>query len=455
MTDTPADNTEIEVLDGAMALTAVDRASIDMQIATAKQYPRSVTKSLEEARTLATLDEETAGSMFYSIPRGGKTIEGPSARLAEIMIYSWGNLRVDADIVAEDATHITAMGTCMDLERNIAVRVRVKRRITNRAGKKFDADMIGVTGNAAISIALRNCVFKTIPASLTNGVYRAARRASLGEGGTITQKRQKALDWFGKLGVKPPQVFKVLGVGGLDDIGEEELITLRGLVTAIQDGDTTVEQTFHKSVEQPSQGAKDLNDVIGKGEDEPPADASEDKVEADRENGGESSSEGAEGNDGDHQPGQPTSYQVWLTMAAQYKDALKKALGEEPGDVAYREVLALYNAKKANNVSHDKIVDALASLQKVVEAVADDSAPAPSAAALSELQGMRKGDLVQAVHQYEQKVGTEHREAYGVDVDDHSKSTANVLRTYAARLADLVAGADTSQKDPDQQGGLF
>lgn len=246
----PDDNEDVEVLtllDGAGALSTVDRASIDMQIATAKQYPRSVDKALKEALTLATLDEETAGSMFYALPRSGKTIEGPSARLAEVMAYSWGNLRVDADIVAEDKTTVTAMGTCFDLEKNVAVRVRVKRRITDKHGKRYNEDMIGVTSNAAISIALRNSVFKVVPRAFVDRIYAAARKASIGQGGTMAQKRQKALDLFAKMGVKPEELFKVLSIRGLDDIGEDELVTLRGLLNAIKEGDTTVEMTFRPS----------------------------------------------------------------------------------------------------------------------------------------------------------------------------------------------------------------
>jgi hypothetical protein len=244
----------------------VDRASIDVQIATAKRYPRSVDKALKEALTLATLDEETAASMFYALPRSGKTIEGPSARLAEIMAYSWGNLRVDADIVAEDRTHITAMGTCFDLEKNVAIRVRVKRRITDKIGKRYNEDMIGVTSNAAISIALRNAVFKVVPQAFVRRIYGEARRASLGKGGTITQKRQKALEWFAKLGIQETQVLEVLGVRGIDDIGEDQLITLRGMVTAIQDGEATVEQMFSRgSDSEKTQGLDEALAGKGKG----------------------------------------------------------------------------------------------------------------------------------------------------------------------------------------------
>ena len=248
---------EIEIETGmAIAVSGGDGEAIDRQIATAKRYPRTVSKSLREAVELATMDEDTAAGCFYSLPRKEKHIEGPSARLAEIMAYSWGNLRVEADVTGEDATHITATGTCFDLERNVAVRVRVKRRITNKYGKRYDTDMIGVTGNAAIAIALRNAVFKVIPRSYIDRVYQAARKASIGEGGTMQQKRQKAMSWFQKTGVQQDQVLALLGVAGLDDVTEDHLITLRGLSTAIRDGDTTVEQAFGRPDPAPTMADK-------------------------------------------------------------------------------------------------------------------------------------------------------------------------------------------------------
>lgn len=250
----------VELLTGSEALAAVDRAGVDAQVATAKRYPRSIDRALKEALTLATLDEDTAGSMFYSLPRDGKHIEGPSARLAEVMAYSWGNLRADADIVAEDRQYVTAMGTCFDCEKNVAVRVRVKRRITDKRGRRYSDDMVVVTSNAAISIALRNAVFKVIPQAFVRRIYQEARRASLGKGGTIAQKRQNAMGWFAKVGLDEPTVCGLLNVRGLDDIGEDELITLRGLRTALQEGDTTVEELLAPKVD--AEATNELNEAI-------------------------------------------------------------------------------------------------------------------------------------------------------------------------------------------------
>ena len=261
----PVSGALVPVVQSGGALSATERAQIDMQVTTAKQYPRSITKALQDAESLACLDEETADSMLYAVTRGNKVIEGPSVRLAEIMAYSWSNLRVDADIVGEDRAFVTAMALCWDLEKNVGIRIRVRRRITNKNGGRYNDDMIGVASNAALSIAVRNGIFKVIPHTLTNSIYRKARVAALGKGGTLTQKRQALVAYFGKLGVKPEEIFTLLDVKGLDDIMEDQLVTLRGLANAIKEGEQTVETTFRSSAER-SGRAQALNDALEKKE---------------------------------------------------------------------------------------------------------------------------------------------------------------------------------------------
>lgn len=255
----------LQLLDSGSALSAVERANIDVQITTAKRYPRQITTAIREAQSMACVDAKTAETMTYALKRGkgrdAKIIEGPSVRLAEIMAYAWGNMRIDSQIVAEDKTHITAQGTCFDLQKNIATRVQVKRRITDKNGKRYNDDMIGVTGNAAISIALRNAVFKVIPFSLTSRVYLAARAAMLGQG-TLKEKRANAMEHFAKLGVKPDEIYALLDVKGEDDVLEDQLVTLRGFANAIKEGEMTVESVFRSDVEQTSSGTDEINAAL-------------------------------------------------------------------------------------------------------------------------------------------------------------------------------------------------
>lgn len=52
----------------------VERANVDSQVATAKQYPRSIKRSIDNSIVMATMDYETAQSCGYALPRGGKPI---------------------------------------------------------------------------------------------------------------------------------------------------------------------------------------------------------------------------------------------------------------------------------------------------------------------------------------------------------------------------------------------
>ena len=65
----PPAGTDI-ALESGVAVALV-RAEIDMQVATARQYPRSINAAINNILTLATLDEETATECIYALKRGG------------------------------------------------------------------------------------------------------------------------------------------------------------------------------------------------------------------------------------------------------------------------------------------------------------------------------------------------------------------------------------------------
>lgn len=236
-----------DVIDAPTELTVVEamnRAEIDMQISTAKRYPRSIKKFRLEAKDMACLDEEIASSCMYALPRGGKSIEGPSARLAEICLSAWGNCAGAARIIEEGDRFVTAQGVFKDYERNTTVTFEVRRRITNRNGQRFNDDMIGVTSNAACSIAFRNAVFKGIPKAFWQSIYDEARKTAIGDASTIVNRRAQMFEYFQKMGVQTEQILALLEKHGIEDIGGEDLLKLKGLATAIKEGDISVDNAF-------------------------------------------------------------------------------------------------------------------------------------------------------------------------------------------------------------------
>lgn len=225
-------------------LAVLSRAEIDMQVATAHRFPRSITSFLGEAISMVSMDAEIAEECIYALPRDGKTIEGPSARFAEIIVSAWGNSRAGARVVDDQGEFVTAQGVFHDLQKNVAVTYEVKRRIVNREGRRFSADMIGVTANAACSIALRNAVLKGVPKAFWKQVYDKARATIMGDFETLPNRRAAAIKEFSKFGVTPEKIFAKLEVKGEDDITLEHIVVLRGMVTALRDGDSTPEEMF-------------------------------------------------------------------------------------------------------------------------------------------------------------------------------------------------------------------
>jgi hypothetical protein len=252
-----------EILEGEECSSVAPLAQsseIDTQVSTAKRYPRSIKVFRSECLDLVTLTEEVAQDCIYALPRAGKTIEGPSARFAEIIATSWGNCRSGSKVLGEDGDFIVAQGMFYDLEKNTAIQYEVKRRIVDKNGKKFKPDMIGVTANAACSIAHRNAVLKGIPKALWNDMYKAARQTVMGDAKTLSNRRSDAIVYLQKFGATPEMICKKLEVSGVEDIGLEELLILKGLATAIKDGETTVEMAFSSGVEDKKGGAKDLEE---------------------------------------------------------------------------------------------------------------------------------------------------------------------------------------------------
>jgi hypothetical protein len=246
------DLAQVEVLEPTV-IEQLTRSEIDIQIATAKRYPRSLQRFQKNAETLATADVEVAMSCNYRLPRGGKQIEGGSVRLAEIVANTYGNLRCSSRVVAVEDRSIVCEGVCIDLETNNAVRVEVRRRIVDKNGKRFNDDMVNMTANAACSIAFRNAVFKVVPLAMCNKIGKAAKRVAIGNSKTLEDRKALMISKFDELGVSVEDLLEKLGKEGEADITLSDIEAMIGIYGAISGGDTSVEEQFRYN---PAQGGK-------------------------------------------------------------------------------------------------------------------------------------------------------------------------------------------------------
>lgn len=256
------------------ALEAISRAEIDGSIATARKYPQHQPGQLSTVKqsmmTFATLDEETAASCFYTLPRGGKNIQGPSVRLAEIALACYGNTRAATRIIQSvtngDTPHVVVQAVVVDLEKNIAVSIEKRRRIVSKkdfktGGRKpIDEDDINLATNACSAIAFRDAVFKVVPLALVKPVFDAARKVAIGDAKTLVTRRADCVQKFAKMGVPQEKIFAKLEIKSIEDITLEHLETLIGMFNAIKEGEL-IEEVF--AVEKPTAKEADMSDMDG------------------------------------------------------------------------------------------------------------------------------------------------------------------------------------------------
>lgn len=236
---------QVENDQGIIQIDAVERANVDSQVATAKQYPRDLKRSINNSIAMATMDYNTAQSCGYALPRGGKPITGPSVHLAKLIVSNWGNVRAEAKVVKITDKQVISRGTCWDLENNVATAFEVRRSIVGKSGKRFTDDMITVTGNAANAIAYRNAVFSVIPKAITDKVYQAAQHfitGDLSDEEKIVARRKKCIDFFkDEYGISEEEVVMLCGKQTVNQIQAEQIALLLGITQSLKDGDTTVE----------------------------------------------------------------------------------------------------------------------------------------------------------------------------------------------------------------------
>jgi hypothetical protein len=224
-------------------LAILSRSEIDAQMASAGTRPRDLRLFRDNVQMIALMNEEAAADCHYALPArkdDGEPIEGPSIRFAEILAYAWGNCRVGARVIEEAMDHVTAQGIFSDVQTNGVSTFEVRRRITDRRGRRYSLDMVNVTANAACSIARRNAILQAIPKPLWWDLYQDARRMAAGSEAELGPRRDKAIGAFRDLGVDEKRIFAMLGVDRADQIGLDKLARLRGIYTAVKDGAVSI-----------------------------------------------------------------------------------------------------------------------------------------------------------------------------------------------------------------------
>lgn len=220
-------------------------AEIDVQVRTAKRYPRDMATFIKSATSMATSSVEVAEQCIYALTRGDKTIEGGSIRLAEILLVTYPNIQAGARIISEGARDITAQGVAIDFQMNIRVSYEVTLSIMTKSGHRYGDDMVTMTKRRGCAVAMREAIFKIVPRVIWKGIEDAARKHA---GGKVSHRQADLARLLARLekglGIDEARALAAVGVTDKTKITTEQLVELKGRGTALADGETSAEHAF-------------------------------------------------------------------------------------------------------------------------------------------------------------------------------------------------------------------
>ena len=255
---------ELTTENSARSIEAIERAEIDIQIATARRFPRPInTKVITEQITLhATVSEETAKECYYAIPRASIVIQGPSVRLSEIVAACYRNLHIAGRIIDHDMVHrsITAQAVAWDLESNVRRSAEWSEPITQKS-----SDAAKMTKLAAISKAERNAIFKVVPRTVWLPAMERCINMAVGDSASLATRISNAIKAFSAYGIVPQQVLATFQVESIDKLSREHLANLLGMYTALKEGTASVDDLFKPLTSKPEQAPVARADMVHSG----------------------------------------------------------------------------------------------------------------------------------------------------------------------------------------------
>jgi len=228
---------------------AMTRAEKEVQgrLVLAKKFPR------DQVQCRADIMEnckrkELAEKALYAYPKGGKTVTGPSIRLAECIAQNWGNFQFGVVELSSTAGESEVQSYAWDLQKNTyeekVFTVKHQRKARGEIHNLEDPREVYEMNANQGARRLRACILGIIPGDVVDKAVAACIRTLAGKSSEPISDRALAIvTAFSDLGVSQSMIEGNLG-HTLETIAEIELVNLRSIYTSLNDNFAKVEDYF-------------------------------------------------------------------------------------------------------------------------------------------------------------------------------------------------------------------
>ena len=251
---------------GTIAIEA-SRAIAEAQgkLVIAKRFPRDEVQSYAKAME-ACQRPTMAAKAFYSFPRGGQTVEGPTIRFAEELARCWGNIDYGIKELSQDDGKSEMQAYTWDLETN----AQSVQNFTNPHQREQGKKMVTLTSQRDIyennanmaTRRLRSRILAILPAWFVEDAIAECKRTLSGQNDTpLIDRVKKMVVQFAKLGVTQEMIEKRLK-RKIDTMTSDDFVEYVGIYNAVKGGESKIADWFDAQKE-----ANDLTEAL-KGENE-------------------------------------------------------------------------------------------------------------------------------------------------------------------------------------------
>jgi hypothetical protein len=233
---------------GTVAIEA-SRAIAEAQgkLVIAKRFPRDEVQAYAKAME-ACQRPTMAEKAFYSFPRGGQTVEGPTIRFAEELARCWGNIDYGIKELSQDEGKSEMQAYAWDLETN----AQSVQNFTNPHQREQGKKMVTLTSQRDIyennanmaTRRLRSRILAILPSWFVEDAIAECKKTIAGKNDLpLSDRVKKMVVQFAKFGVSQEQIERRLK-RKVDTMNADDFVEYLGIFNAIKNGESKVADWF-------------------------------------------------------------------------------------------------------------------------------------------------------------------------------------------------------------------
>ena len=253
-----------DINQGTVAIEA-SRAIAEAQgkLVIAKRFPRNEVAAYAKAME-ACQRPSMAAKAFYSFPRGGQTVEGPTIRFAEELARCWGNIDYGIKELSQDDGKSEMQAYAWDLETN----AQSVQNFTNPHQREQGKKMVTLTSQRDIyennanmaTRRLRSRILAILPSWFVEDAIEECKKTLAGKNDLpLVDRVKKMVVQFAKFGVTQEQIERRLKKK-IEAMTAEDFVEYIGIYNAIKGGESKIADWF-----EAEKTANELTNVL-KGE---------------------------------------------------------------------------------------------------------------------------------------------------------------------------------------------